>query len=54
MTLGRGKESPRLRNLNTHSLTTDRMAEKVKKGYFKNFAAQLMLRETRYFVVFTF
>ena len=43
--------SPRLRNLNTPSLTTDKMAKKVKRGYFKNFAAQHMLRETRPFLV---
>ena len=43
----KGEESPRLRNLNALSLTTDKIAKKVKKGHFKNFAAQPMLRETR-------
>ena len=28
----KGEESPRLRNLNALSLTTDKMAKKVKKG----------------------
>ena len=46
----KGEESPRLRNLNALSLTTDKMAKKVKKGHFKNFAAQPMLRETRPFL----
>ena len=50
----KGEESPRLRNLNALSLTTDKMAKKVKKGHFKNFAAQLMLRETHPFSVFIF
>ena len=48
----KGEESPTLRNLNTPSLTTDKMAKKVKKGHFKNFAAQPMLRETRPFFIF--
>ena len=35
----KGEESPRLRNLNALSLTTDKMAKKVKRGHFKKFAA---------------
>jgi hypothetical protein len=51
----KGEESPRLRNyLNALSLTTDKMAKKVKKGHFKNFAVQPMLRDTRPFFLFLF
>ena len=33
----KGEESPRLRNVNALSLTTDKMAKKVKNGAFQKF-----------------